>query len=256
MQSNRNGFFYVIDRTSGKFIYAVPTVDGINWTKRPRPEDRQAPVDESKRPTMGGPKVEPIVPGLEGGTNWFPMAYNPKLGHRLPRHQPLGHGAHRLGSRQGQVQAGDPYMGVDYQMYRLGDDIGARQGFRRRQQDFSGDAQPLALFSGLLATEGGLVFTGDQLGFVQALDAQDRQAALEASRPAPGINASPITYELDGNQYIAMLSGLGGDPSFYYKAPKGGMLWVFALGNATGNAAAGGGINPVPIEGALPTLGK
>ena len=46
-----------------------------------------------------------------------------------------------------------------------------------------------------------------------------------------GINASPITYELDGTQYVAILSGLGGDPSFYFKGPKGGMLWVFALEN-------------------------
>ena len=44
-----------------------------------------------------------------------------------------------------------------------------------------------------------------------------------------GINASPITYELDGKQYVAILSGLGGDPTFYYSAPKGGMLWVFAI---------------------------
>ena len=44
-----------------------------------------------------------------------------------------------------------------------------------------------------------------------------------------GINASPITYELDGRQYVAILSGLGGDPTFYYSAPKGGMLWVFAI---------------------------
>ena len=71
-------------------------------------------------------------------------------------------------------------------------------------------------------------------------------------RPVWGLNASPISYELNGTQYIAMLSGLGGDPSFYFHGPKGGMLWVFALENQSVEPAAGG--NPVPIEGALPTF--
>jgi alcohol dehydrogenase (cytochrome c) len=99
------------------------------------------------------------------------------------------------------------------------------------------------------------VFTGDQLGFVQALDAKTGEL-LWKFQTGSGINASPITYEQGGTQYLAILSGLGGDPSFYFKGPKGGMLWVFALGGGSpaGAAAEGAGINPEPIEGALPTF--
>ena len=64
-----------------------------------------------------------------------------------------------------------------------------------------------------------------------------------------GINASPITYELDGHQYVAVLSGLGGDPSFYYSAPKGGMLWVFSV---DGSEAESGKYNQEVIPAALP----
>ena len=89
-----------------------------------------------------------------------------------------------------------------------------------------GDAEPAALFSGLLATRSGLVFTGDQLGHAWR-STPGLARPCGSSRPA-WINASPITYELEGTQYVAILSGLGGDPSFYFKGPKGGMLWVFA----------------------------
>jgi alcohol dehydrogenase (cytochrome c) len=94
---------------------------------------------------------------------------------------------------------------------------------------------------------------GDQQGFIEALDAKTGKV-LWKFQTGSGINASPITYEQDGTQYVAILSGLGGDPSFYYKAPNGGMLWVFALGGKGETAA--GSINPVPIKGALPTYGK
>ncbi len=256
VQSNRNGFFYVLDRTNGEFVYAVPTVEGINWTKGLDPKTGRPEVDESKRPQSGGPKVEPIVPGLEGGTNWFPMAYNPNLGNV---YFATNHWAMALtgwAAEKVDYVAGDPYMGVDYQMYRLGDNIGAVKAFDVAKKTFVWSTpSPLPLFSGLLATQGGLVFTGDQQGFVQALDGKTGEV-LWKFQTGSGINASPISYELDGAQYIAILSGLGGDPSFYYKAPKGGMLWVFALGGAGQNAAAAAGVNPVPIEGALPTFNK
>jgi alcohol dehydrogenase (cytochrome c) len=150
-------------------------------------------------------------------------------------------------------KAGEPYMGVDYQMYRLEDEIGYVKAFDVARREFIWEtASPLPLFAGLLATKSGLVFTGDQLGYALALDARTGEA-LWKFQTGSGINASPITYELDGTQYVALLSGLGGDPSFYFKGPKGGMLWVFALESAV---AEGGGMNPVPIEGALPRFGQ
>jgi alcohol dehydrogenase (cytochrome c) len=253
VQSNRNGFFYVLDRTTGEFIYAVPTVDGINWTTGLDPKDGRPQVNEAMRPISGGETIEPIVPGLEGGTNWFPMAYNPDLGYVFFA---TNHWAMALTAWKPEdvvYKAGEPYMGVDYQMYRLEDDIGYVKAFDVAKKAFVWERpSPLPLFSGLLATKSGLVFTGDQLGRALALDARTGEE-LWQFQTGSGINASPITYELDGTQYVAILSGLGGDPSFYFSGPKGGMLWVFALES---DVAEGGGMNPVPIEGALPTFGR
>ena len=142
-------------------------------------------------------------------------------------------------------------MGVDYQMYRRHPQIGHIKAFDVAQRKYLWQTDsPLPLFAGLLATKGGLIFTGDLRGFAMALDA-DTGKELWKFQTGSGINASPITYELDGVQYIALLSGLGGDPSFYYSAPKGGMLWVFAVdGKLTDTNAS----NAIPIPSALPDL--
>ena len=71
-------------------------------TRRPAGRRSTRPM----KPKSGGPTVEPIVPGLEGGTNWFPPAYNPDLGLAFVADQPVGHGAHRLEEGQAHLQAG------------------------------------------------------------------------------------------------------------------------------------------------------
>jgi alcohol dehydrogenase (cytochrome c) len=181
------------------------------------------------------------------------MAYNPDLGYVFFA---TNHWAMALTAWKPEdvvYKAGEPYMGVDYQMYRLEDDIGYVKAFDVAKKAFVWETpSPLPLFSGLLATKSGLVFTGDQLGHALALDARTGET-LWQFQTGSGINASPITYELDGSQYVAILSGLGGDPSFYFKGPKGGMLWVFALESGV---AQGDRMNPVPIEDALPTFGQ
>ena len=80
----------------------------------------------------------------------------------------------------------------------------------------------------MLATKGGVRLHRRPARLLPGLDAKTGKE-LWKFQTGSGINASPITYELDGKQYVAILSGLGGDPSFYYSAPKGGMLWVFAV---------------------------
>jgi alcohol dehydrogenase (cytochrome c) len=248
--SNRNGFFYVLDRTDGAFIYAVPTIDGINWTKGLDPKTGRPEVNEKFRPLSGGKTIQPIVPGLEGGTNWFPMAYNPDLGlvYLNTNHWAMSMTAWK--PEDVVYKEGDLYMGVDFQMFRLDKEIGYTKAFDVAKKEFVWEtSSPLPLFAGVLATKSGLVFTGDELGYMMALDGKSGEV-LWKFQTGSGINASPITYELDGTQYLAVLSGLGGDPSFYYSGPKGGMLWVFAL---EGKAQDSERSNPVPIEGALPT---
>ncbi len=251
--SNRNGFFYVLDRTDGSFIYAVPTIDGINWTKGLDPKTGRPEVNEELRPLSGGKTIQPIIPGLEGGTNWFPMAYNPDLGlvYLNTNHWAMSMTAWK--PEDVVYKEGDLYMGVDFQMFRLDKEIGYTKAFDVAKKEFVWEnSSPLPLFAGVLATKSGLVFTGDELGYMMALNGKSGEV-LWKFQTGSGINASPITYELDGTQYLAVLSGLGGDPSFYYSGPKGGMLWVFAL---EGKAQDSERSNPVPIEGALPTYGQ
>jgi len=249
--SNRNGYFYAIDRTNGKFLYALPLVEGINWTTGLDPKTGKPTINDAMKPKSNGKIVQPIVPGLEGGTNWFPPAYDPDLGLLFVAVNQWGMGLTSWEKGKLKYKPGDQYLGVDYQMYRMGDTIGHLKAIDVANKKVVWDApSPLPLFAGLLVTKGGVLFTGDQRGRFLAYDAKTGKE-LWKFQTGSGINASPITYELDGKQYVAVLSGLGGDPSFYYSAPKGGMLWIFAI---DGKVDEGNLYNPVVIEKMLPTL--
>jgi len=254
MQSNRNGFFYVLNRENGKFLYAEPTIDGINWTHGLDPISGRPNVNQAMVPKADGKTVKPIVPGLEGGTNWFGFAYNPCLGYAfIPTNQwamsMTGYKPEDIVYEPGQI-----YMGMDFQMYRQGPIVGHLKAFDVQKREWVWDVgSPLPFFAGVVATKSGLVFTGDQLGFVLAVDAKSGKV-LWRYQTGSGINASPITYSLSGKQYLAVLSGLGGDPSFYFQNPKGGTLFVFGLDNMSSQAAGAGTWEVEEIEGALPLL--
>ena len=249
--SNRNGFFYAIDRTNGQFMYAIPLVDGINWTTGLDPKTGRPHINEALKPKVGGPTVGPIVPGLEGGTNWFPPAYDPDTGLLYANVNQWGMGLTAWAKEKLQYKPGDFYQGADYQMYRMGDTIGRIKAIDIANKKVVWEVQsPLPMFAGLLVTKGGVLFTGDQRGRALAFDAKTGKE-LWKFQTGSGINASPITYELDGKQYVAVLSGMGGDPSFYYSAPKGGMLWVFAI---DGKVEEGEGYNQAVIPNMLPPL--
>ena len=251
--SNRNGFFYAIDRTDGHFLYAIPLVDGINWTSGLDPVTGRPAVNDAMKPRAGEKTVQPIVPGLEGGTNWFAPAYDPEAGVAYVPVNQWGMGLTAWEKKKLVYKPGEPYQGVDYQMYRMGDTIGHVKAIDVATKKVLWDhPSPLPLFSGMLATKGGVLFTGDQRGRFLALDAKTG-AELWSFQTGSGINASPIAYELDGREYVAILSGLGGDPSFYYSAPKGGMLWVFSV---EGVLAENSAINQVEIDKMLPTYAK
>ena len=249
MVSNRNGFFYAIDRSTGEFIYSLPMVEGINWATGLDAKTGKPSVNEAMKPKTGGGTVQPIVPGLEGGTNWFPPAYDPELGLFFVSVNQWGMGLTAWEKGKLKYKPGDYYMGVDYQMYRMGQTIGHLRAIDVANKKVVWDVpSSLPLFSGILTTKGGVLFTGDLRGRFLAFDAKTGKE-LWKFQTGSGINASPMTYELDGKQYVAILSGLGGDPSFYYSAPKGGMLWVFAI---DGKVNEGDAYNAQVIEKMLP----
>ena len=162
----------------------------------------------------------------------------------------MGHGPDAWEKGKLIYKPGDRYMGVDYQMYRMGDTIGRIVGDRRRRQaGNSGRSKARCRCSpACWRPRAACCSPAISAAASLALDAKTGKE-LWKFQTGSGINASPITYELDGEQYVAILSGLGGDPSFYYSAPKGGMLWVFAI---DGKAHEGVGYNQEVIEKALP----
>jgi len=171
--SNRNGFFYVIDRTNGKFIYAIPLVKGINWTTGLDPETGKPTINEAMKPKIGGGMVKIIVPGLEGGTNWFPPAYDNDLGLFFVAVNQWGMGLTAWDKKKLVYKPGDFFQGADYQMYRMGDTIGRIKAIDIANKKLAWEVEsPLPLFSGMLVTKGGVLFTGDLRGRFLAYDAK------------------------------------------------------------------------------------
>src|SRR5262249_61072918 len=98
-------------------------------------------------------------------------------------------------------------------MCRMGDTIGRIKASDVANKKVAWDApSPLPVFSGMLVTKGGVLFTGDQRGRFLAYDAKTGKE-LWKFQTGSGINASPIHYQLDGKQHVAIQSGHGADPS-------------------------------------------
>ena len=138
------------------------------------------------RPISGGETIEPIVPGLEGGTNWFPMAYNPELGYVFFA---TNHWAMALTAWKPEdvvYKAGEPYMGVDYQMYRLEDDIGYVKAFDVANKEFVWETpSPLPCSPACSRPRAASCSPATSWATSMALDARTGEPC-GSSRPAPG----------------------------------------------------------------------
>jgi alcohol dehydrogenase (cytochrome c) len=232
MDANRNGFFYVLDRANGKLLAANPYVK-VNWasgvdmkTGRPIETDVSAKARE-------GEKVV-VWPSILGGKNWEPMSFDPKTG--LAYANTLNFGGHYK-AVAADYKAGDWYVGMD--LSDLWEWPQGPRGYLKAIDPLTGKAkweQPsdLPRFSGVLSTGGGVVFSGQLTGELEAFDA-DTGKKLWQFQTGSGIEGQPITWEQDGVQYVAVSSGIGGVYSLFSgderlkNIPAGGSLWVFAL---------------------------
>jgi alcohol dehydrogenase (cytochrome c) len=254
---DKNGFFYALDRTNGKFLYGEPIVPGINWAFGLDPATGRPKVNPEMVAQTGGPEVGPVIPSLEGGIDWQPLAYNPDLGTLyFPSNQWASGFKFWAEDKFKPPANGEWYLGADYQQYLTSEHPGNFVAFDVVQRKVRWRAvSPAPFWAGAVATSTGLVFTGDMRGYFMALDARSG-ALLWQFQTGSGIIGSPITYELDGRQYVAVPSGgIGGDMTFYYTEPKAGNLWVFTL-DGGGPAPVPPGTNLTTLKGGLPRVGE
>jgi alcohol dehydrogenase (cytochrome c) len=254
---DKNGFFYALDRTNGKFLYGEPIVPGINWAFGLDPETGRPNVNPDMVAVSGGPEVGPIIPSLEGGIDWQPLAYDPELRRLYFMSNQWAMGLKFWAEGKFEPPSkGEWYIGADYQNYLTSDHPGNFVAFDVVERKVVWRAvSPAPFWAGAVATSSGLVFTGDMRGYFMAFDARSG-TILWQFQTGSGIIGSPITYELDGKQYVAVPSGgIGGDMTFYYKEPKAGNLWVFALDGGA-PVPVPTGTNLVGLRGGLPKVGE
>ena len=238
MQANRNGFFYVIDRANGKLISAKQFVNGVNWAtgidlKTGSPIETAGNV---KRPQLKK-WAKDICPNLLGGKNWMPMSYNPNTG---LVYIPTLNLCMDLEGVQEEYKRGQFYLGVNFDLGKVGPGghgggLKAWDPVKQKEVWFNKDELPWA--GGTMTTKTGLVFAGDLKGHFRAYDAKTGKELWKFATGS-GISAAPISYTLDGKQYIAVVSGRTQSiPAFLgalgekmvAASPEGGTLFVFAL---------------------------
>ncbi len=237
-KADRNGFFFVLDRTNGKFISATPFVSKITWasgfdaTGRPKynPESRPgAPSATGEK----GPTVT-VAPSFLGGKNWMPMAYSPET--KL-FYVPSNEWSMDIWNEPVTFKRGAAYLGAGFTIKPLYDDyIGALRAIDPTNGKIVWEYKNSApLWGGVLATKN-LVFTGTPEGYLKAFNAKTG-AELWKFNTGSGIVGVPITWEMDGEQYIAIVSGWGGAVPLWggevakkiKDISQGAMLWVFKL---------------------------
>jgi len=237
MQANRNGFFYVIDRSNGKLISAKNFVP-VNWAtgidlKTGMPIEA---ANNEKRPRLKK-WAKDICPNLVGGKNWMPMSYNPKTG---LVYIPTMNLCMDLEGIQEEYKRGQFFLGVNFDLDKPGPGgylggLKAWDPVTQKEAWFLKDDLPFN--GGTMTTTTGLVFAGDIKGVFRAHDAKTGKE-LWKFNTGSGISAAPISYTLDGKQYIAVTSGRTQSmPAFFGKigekmvaaSPEGGTLFVFAL---------------------------
>jgi PQQ-dependent dehydrogenase (methanol/ethanol family) len=207
MQAPKNGFFYLLDRATGEFLSAKPYVE-VTWALGIDPvsgRPREAPDTDYRNETRE------IKPSPFGGHNWHPMSYHPGTGlvyipaidmpgiFRLDREWSYRQGSWNTFNDPTELQSVPVSLVAG----------GLIAWDPRRQQAAWRVPYVLPWNGGTLATGGDLVFQGTADGRFVAYDARDGTSLWE-SPAGSGVVAAPITYRVDGVQYVTVLAGWGG----------------------------------------------
>jgi PQQ-dependent dehydrogenase (methanol/ethanol family) len=225
MQAPKNGFFYVLDRVTGEFLSAAP-ISRLNWASGVDAEGRPIVRPEARYGT------DPVIlhPGPRGAHNWHTMSFNPETGlvyipgqdnsftYRADMQNFLGIVfGQSSGPQSNAAPITPPFIGKEPPPNEPGflvawDPVAQQERWRVTYATREN--------SGTLTTAGNLVFHGTATGLFQAHDAETGEVLWEEQ--LIGMMGSPITYEIDGRQYVSILSGTDdNDPP--------GRLFTFAL---------------------------
>ena len=232
VQAPKNGFFYVLDRQTGQFLSGRNYIP-VNWTTGLDPKTGRPDIIPA---ALYKDKAFDVLPGPAGGHNWQPMAYSPQTG--LVYIPSLDLGATRFEQDSAfRFHKGSPNVAVRFENFlpaesakdvaaaaaSLKGDLIAWDPVKQREVWRHRHAGPWS--GGVLATAGGLVFQGTADGRFLALDARTGKALWE-SFAQTGIMAAPVSYSVDGDQYVAVAVGWGG-----YYGLEGGALARKASGD-------------------------
>jgi PQQ-dependent dehydrogenase (methanol/ethanol family) len=237
MKADRNGFFYVLNRQTGKLISAQPFVN-VNWAKGVDKSTGRPIEDPEKRPQLNR-WARNVCPNLFGGKNWEPMSYSMQTG---LAYIPTFNLCMDIAGKNESYTPGKFYLASEFDLDKA--DAGGHLSELKawdpvKQTAVWGIKEDLPFLGGVMSTAGGLVFYGNSHGELKAVDAKTG-TVLWKFNVGTGILQSPITYTLDGKQYLAVVAGrIKGPPSFLGKigqkvidaSAEGGILVVFELGS-------------------------
>jgi alcohol dehydrogenase (cytochrome c) len=201
--ANRNGFYYVLDRTNGKFITGVPFVKET-WAKGLDANGRPI-LAPDQQPTLGAGTL--VYPSITGGVDWTSPSYSPDTGlfyvsvHETGAYYIKGTGEIEPGPPKGIVGGGGIRALAGEQSYGAIRALDATTGKLRWQFKLLAPA-----WVPVLSTAGGLVFSGSDEGNFFALDA-DTGKPLWQFYMGHAARSNPTTYEVDGKQYIFESAG-------------------------------------------------
>ncbi len=244
----RNGFYYALDRTNGAFVAGKQYVDELTWTPGLDPKTGKPlnydPTKDVQVYALGshgmrGEGPSKTCPSHNGGKNWEPSAYNPDLGLLFI---PTAEGCDSIINAEqksfvdqgGTVKPRERFGGGNTKNLQP-----RRYGALKAVDPTTGEIKasvkmPYPNYGGVLATAGNLVFIGQLDGTLYAYDARTLQEVWSFNA-GTGINAPPITYSVNGKQYIAVLMGSKQTAAVWEDSPElkntstASMLYVFAL---------------------------
>ncbi|WP_270069549.1 MULTISPECIES: methanol/ethanol family PQQ-dependent dehydrogenase [unclassified Thauera] len=243
-KADRNGFFFVNDRATGKLLNAFPFVTQIDWAKGIDMETGRPIWNDEKRP--GNPFLDSVkdagkgevvfnAPSFLGGKNQMPMAFSPDTG---LFYVPSNEWGMDIWNEPVSYKRGAAYLGAGFTIKPLYEDyIGAMRAVDPVNGKIVWEVKNNApLWGGVLTTGGNLVFYGTPEGYLKAVNAKTGEEVWQF-QTGSGVIAPPVTWDDNGEQYVAVVSGWGGAVPLWGGdvakrvnfLEQGGMVWVFKL---------------------------